>query len=81
MDCKTSDDPYTNDLFADSLAALRGRSGGEILEAALKTQPWFTPGIDGHRIFHSSAYGTNSRTAGAHSHANSAASTTVTAAW
>ena len=33
---------------AESLAALRGKSGEELLNAALKTQPWFSPNIDGY---------------------------------
>jgi para-nitrobenzyl esterase len=35
-------------LGADLLAALRARSGEELLNAALKTQPWFTPNLDGY---------------------------------
>ena len=33
---------------AESLAALRARPAEEILQAALKFQPWFTPNIDGY---------------------------------
>jgi para-nitrobenzyl esterase len=33
---------------AESLAALRAKSGEELLNAALKTQPWFSPNIDGY---------------------------------
>ena len=35
-------------LGAESLAALRGRSADEVLAAASKTQPWFSPTIDGY---------------------------------
>jgi para-nitrobenzyl esterase len=35
-------------LGAPSLAALRARSGDELLRAALKVQPWFAPNVDGH---------------------------------
>jgi para-nitrobenzyl esterase len=33
---------------ADSLAALRAKPGADVLQAALKTQPWFAPNIDGY---------------------------------
>jgi para-nitrobenzyl esterase len=33
---------------AESLAALRAKPAEEILQAALKFQPWFTPNIDGY---------------------------------
>ena len=33
---------------AGSLAALRAKSGEELLSAALKTQPWFSPNVDGY---------------------------------
>jgi para-nitrobenzyl esterase len=33
---------------AESLAALRGKSGDEVLKAALKVQPWFSPTRDGY---------------------------------
>jgi para-nitrobenzyl esterase len=35
-------------LNADSLAALRAKSGDEVLQAALKMQPWFSPNLDGY---------------------------------
>jgi para-nitrobenzyl esterase len=35
-------------LGADSLLALRTRSGDEVLQAALKIQPWFTTNLDGY---------------------------------
>ena len=35
-------------LGASSLAALRARTADEILAAALKTQPWFAPNLDGY---------------------------------
>ena len=35
-------------LGADSLAALRAKTGDEVLKAATKTQPWFAPNIDGY---------------------------------
>jgi para-nitrobenzyl esterase len=34
-------------IGAESLAALRGKSADDVLQAALKTQPWFAPNIDG----------------------------------
>ena len=33
---------------ADSLAALRAKAGDEVLKAALKMQPWFSPNVDGY---------------------------------
>jgi para-nitrobenzyl esterase len=39
---------FATALGADSLAALRAKSGDEVLKAALKTQPWFSPNIDGY---------------------------------
>jgi para-nitrobenzyl esterase len=39
---------FGSGLGADSLAALRSKSGDEILQAALKTQPWFAPNLDGY---------------------------------
>ena len=33
---------------ADSVAALRAKTGDEILKVALKMQPWFSPNVDGH---------------------------------
>ena len=35
-------------LGAESLAALRAKSGDEVLQAAMKTQPWFSPIVDGY---------------------------------
>lgn len=35
-------------LGADSLAALRAKSGQEVLQAAMKMQPWFAPNLDGY---------------------------------
>ena len=35
-------------LGAASLAALRAKAADEILKAALKTQPWFAPNLDGY---------------------------------
>jgi para-nitrobenzyl esterase len=35
-------------LGADSLAALRAKSGDDVLQAALKFQPWFAPNVDGY---------------------------------
>jgi para-nitrobenzyl esterase len=35
-------------LGAESLQALRAKSGDELLQAALKTQPWFGPNLDGY---------------------------------
>jgi para-nitrobenzyl esterase len=39
---------FATALGAESLAALRGKTGDEVLKAALKTQPWFSPTIDGY---------------------------------
>jgi para-nitrobenzyl esterase len=39
---------FATALGADSLAALRGKTGDEVLKAALKTQPWFSPTLDGY---------------------------------
>lgn len=39
---------FAEGLGATSLAALRAKTGDEILKAALKTQPWFAPNIDGY---------------------------------
>jgi para-nitrobenzyl esterase len=39
---------FATALGADSLAALRARSGDDILQAAMKTQPWFSPNLDGY---------------------------------
>ncbi len=35
-------------MGATSLAALRGKSAEDVLAAAAKTQPWFSPNIDGY---------------------------------
>ena len=35
-------------LGADSIAALRAKPSDEVLKAALKTQPWFSPNLDGY---------------------------------
>ena len=35
-------------LGAESLAALRGKTGDEVLKAAMKIQPWFSPNVDGY---------------------------------
>jgi para-nitrobenzyl esterase len=39
---------FATSIGADSLAALRGKSADEILEVAMKRQPWFAPNIDGY---------------------------------
>jgi para-nitrobenzyl esterase len=39
----------------DSLALLRGKSGDEVLKAAMKIQPWFAPNIDGYFLAESVA--------------------------
>jgi para-nitrobenzyl esterase len=39
---------FASGLGAPSLADLRQKSGEEVLQAALKTQPWFAPNIDGY---------------------------------
>jgi len=39
---------FAKGLGADSLDALRGKTGDEVLQAALKTQPWFAPNRDGY---------------------------------
>ena len=46
-------------LGANSLAELRARSADEILQLALKTQPWFSPNVDGYFLAEtvSSIYG------------------------
>ena len=41
-------DKFAAALGAASLAGLRAKSGDEILKAALKTQPWFSPTLDGY---------------------------------
>ena len=35
-------------LGAESIAALRAKPADEVLKAALKTQPWFSPNLDGY---------------------------------
>jgi para-nitrobenzyl esterase len=35
-------------IGAPSLPELRAKSGAELLQAALKTQPWFAPNVDGY---------------------------------
>jgi para-nitrobenzyl esterase len=35
-------------LGADSIAALRAKPADEVLKAALKVQPWFSPNVDGY---------------------------------
>jgi para-nitrobenzyl esterase len=39
---------FASSLGAPSLAALRAKSGDEVLQAAMKAQPWFAPNIDGY---------------------------------
>ena len=39
---------FGSSVGAESLAALRATSGEELLNAALKTQPWFSPNVDGY---------------------------------
>jgi para-nitrobenzyl esterase len=39
---------FATSIGADSLAALRGKSSDELLNAAVKYQPWFTPNLDGY---------------------------------
>jgi para-nitrobenzyl esterase len=39
---------FAGTLGADSLAALRAKSGDDVLKAALKLQPWFAPNVDGY---------------------------------
>jgi para-nitrobenzyl esterase len=39
---------FASALGAPSLAALRAKPGDEVLQAALKTQPWFAPNVDGY---------------------------------
>jgi para-nitrobenzyl esterase len=39
---------FATALGANSLAALRGRTGDEVLQAAVKMQPWFAPNVDGY---------------------------------
>lgn len=39
---------FAASIGAGSLAALRAKTADELLKPALKTQPWFAPGVDGH---------------------------------
>ena len=39
---------FATSLGADSIAALRAKPAEEVLTAALKTQPWFAPNLDGY---------------------------------
>jgi para-nitrobenzyl esterase len=39
---------FATALGAETLSALRAKSGDELLKAALKTQPWFSPNVDGY---------------------------------
>jgi para-nitrobenzyl esterase len=39
---------FAASLGAPSLAALRAKSGDEVLQAAMKVQPWFAPNVDGY---------------------------------
>jgi para-nitrobenzyl esterase len=39
---------FATALGADSIAALRAKPAEEVLQAALKTQPWFSPTVDGY---------------------------------
>ena len=39
---------FASAMGAESIAALRAKSADEVLAAALKTQPWFAPNVDGH---------------------------------
>ena len=39
---------FAASLGAESLAALRAKTGDELLKVALKTQPWFSPNVDGY---------------------------------
>jgi para-nitrobenzyl esterase len=39
---------FATTIGAESLNALRAKPADELLAAALKTQPWFAPNIDGH---------------------------------
>ena len=41
---------FASSIGAESLAALRAKSSDEVLAAALKTQPWFTPNLDGYLL-------------------------------
>jgi para-nitrobenzyl esterase len=39
---------FAASLGAESLAALRAKSSDDVLAAAMKTQPWFSPTLDGY---------------------------------
>jgi para-nitrobenzyl esterase len=39
---------FATSIGAESLAVLRAKSSEEVLNAALKTQPWFSPNVDGY---------------------------------
>ena len=39
---------FAASVGAESLAALRAKTGDDVLKVALKTQPWFSPNIDGY---------------------------------
>jgi para-nitrobenzyl esterase len=39
---------FATSLGADSIAVLRAKPAEEVLEAALKSQPWFAPNLDGY---------------------------------
>jgi para-nitrobenzyl esterase len=39
---------FATSLGADSLAALRAKTGDDVLKAATKIQPWFAPNLDGY---------------------------------
>lgn len=39
---------FASTVGADSLSALRAKSSDEVLQAALKIQPWFAPNLDGY---------------------------------
>jgi para-nitrobenzyl esterase len=39
---------FATSLGTESIAALRARAAADVLQAAVKVQPWFGPSIDGH---------------------------------
>jgi para-nitrobenzyl esterase len=39
---------FATALGADSLAALRAKPGADVLQTAMKWQPWFSPNVDGY---------------------------------
>src|SRR5262245_33503101 len=41
---------FATSVGADSLAALRAKPADQLLAAAMKTQPWFAPNIDGYAL-------------------------------